>query len=222
MPCPKTEHLLKEYFADDLAAMAGEEIERHLSQCEECGMALEELLLTQSSLKQWQDERVPHWDRGMELFRREHRAPQPARNWFNAWQWMPTAASFAMLALLLFNTTLTVGGNGLSLSFGGESTSAESIAQLQAQQRDEFQAMIARFEDRQDSNNVQLMQAVMAQTQQATADNLNQIYAYFEDQRLQDMQAMSQSYQQLADSDYATIQSLQDLAQFVSFQGSVQ
>ena len=31
---------------------------------------------------------------------------------------------------------------------------------------------------------------------------------------------MSQGYQQLADSDYATVQSLQELAQFVSFQGA--
>ena len=44
----------------------------------------------------------------------------------------------------------------------------------------------------------------------------------FEEQRLQDLEIMRASYQQLYDSDYATIQSLQDLAQFVSFQGNVQ
>ena len=79
--------------------------------------------------------------------------------------------------------------------------------------------MISRFEERQDSSNIQLLQAVMEQTQQTTADSMDRIYTYFEEQRLQDMEALRASYQQLADSDYATIQSLQDLAQYVSFQG---
>ena len=46
-----------------------------------------------------------------------------------------------------------------------------------------MQQLVARFEDRQDSNNVQLLQAVIDQTQQTTAENLDRIYAYFEQQR---------------------------------------
>ncbi|MBT4257536.1 MAG: hypothetical protein HOD87_15860, partial [Gammaproteobacteria bacterium] len=59
------------------------------------------------------------------------------------------------------------------------------------------------------------------QNQQATAENLEQIYAYFEQQRILDLQDMRVGYQQLVDSDYETIRSLQQLASFVSFQDDV-
>ena len=219
MSCPKTPHILQEYFADDLAPLAKEEIENHLLQCEDCSNELEVLMLAQSQLNDWQEQRVPHWDRGVELFRREHRAESSSGSWFSNWQWMPTAASFAMLCLLLFNTTVSVGDGGFTVSFGSESGELDAVlAEFDRAQRDEMESLIARFESRQDANNLQLMQAVMSQTQQATVENIDQIYAYFEEQRRQDMQLMSQGYQQLADSDFATIQSLQELAQFVSYQ----
>lgn len=224
MSCPKTEHLLQEYFSGDLAPLASEEIERHLSQCQDCSQELETLLLTQSQLKQWQDEDVPHWDRGLELFKREHQSNENSPAWSSLWQWGPSAVSFAMFCLLIFNTTIATTGSGLSISFGGSAEAPamqEVMADVREQQQLEFDAMMARFEERQDANNLQLMQAVMAQTQQTTADNLDRIFTYFEEQRLEDLQVLSQSYQQLADSDYATIQSLQDLARFVSFQGSL-
>ncbi|MDA0687332.1 MAG: zf-HC2 domain-containing protein [Proteobacteria bacterium] len=221
MSCPKTPHILQEYLADDLTPLAKEEIDKHLLQCEHCASELEVLMLTQSQLANWQAERVPHWDRGMELFRREHRVGKQSSSWFSAWQWMPTAASFAMLCLLIFNTSVEVGDGGFSVSFGSPVSDMDAaLAAFEQEQRTEIDSMIARFESRQDTNNLQLMQAVMSQTQQATVENLDQIYAYFEEQRRQDMQLMSQGYQQLADSDYATVQSLQELAQFVSFQGA--
>lgn len=223
MSCPKTDHLLQEYFADDLAPRASEEIERHLAQCADCSQELESLLLAQTQLQQWQEEKIPHWDRGLEQFRRDHRTTSDSRGWFFGWQWAPTAASFAMLCILLVNMSLTTNASGFSLTFGAAVNDADlqdAIAELREQQEAEFEAMVVRFEERQDANNLQLMQAVMTQTQQTTADNLDRIFAYFEEQRIQDMQLLSESYQQLADSDYATIQSLQDLAQFVSFQES--
>jgi acyl-CoA-binding protein len=56
------------------------------------------------------------------------------------------------------------------------------------------------------------------QNQQTTAENLNRIYAVFEQQRLRDLEDMRVGYQDLVDNDYETIRSLQQLAQFVSFQ----
>ena len=221
MSCPKTSHLLQEFFADDLAPLAREEIERHFLRCESCSQELEALMVAQNNLTEWQQERVPHWDRGVELFRREHAAPRSAPSWFAGWQWLPTATSFAMLCVLIFNTSVSVGEDGFMLSFGAGATTepvTELLAEFETEQQAQLQSMIARFESRQDANNLQLLQAVMTQTQQSTVENLDQIYAYFEEQRRQDMQAMSMGYQQLADSDYATIQSLQELAQFVSYQ----
>ena len=53
MSCPKTQHILQEYFADNLASLAKEKIENHLLVCGHCSNELESLLLTQSTLNQW-------------------------------------------------------------------------------------------------------------------------------------------------------------------------
>jgi hypothetical protein len=228
MSCPKTPHLLQAYFAEDLSTRAGQEIQKHLDQCAHCSAELNLLLTTRDQLEGWQEQAVPHWDRGMELFRREHRSPAQAQGFFGRWQWFPTAASFAMLCLMLFNTTIVADGNGVSISFGaagGEAQMAEAMEgfkqqfseQINEQQQLEREALMARFEARQDSNNVQLLEAVMQQSQQATAENMELLYSYFEQQRLQDLQAMRAGYQELLDSDYQTIRSLQQLAQYVSY-----
>ena len=78
-----------------------------------------------------------------------------------------------------------------------------------------------RMEDRADSNNVELMQAVLEQTQQSTAESFDQIYAYFEQQRLLDLQDMRSGYEQLVDSDYETIRSLRQLVTFVGYQDDI-
>ena len=223
MSCPKTAYLLQEYFSDSLSAQARAEFDKHLAQCGECRAELDTLLHTRQELLSWQEQRVPHWDRGLELFKREHAATPPATGWFARWQWAPTAASFAMLCLLLLNTSVSVSDSGFDIAFGGSAEHAEidrSLATFEAQQLAEFESLIRRFEARQDSNNVQFLQAVMEQTQQSTAESLDRIYAYFEEQRLRDLQDMQLGYQQLADSDYATLRSLQELAQFVSYRDS--
>mgnify|MGYP001037214227 CR=1 FL=1 len=224
MSCPKTEHLLSRYLAGDMTPLAREELFRHLADCEYCGAEMRGLDSVQRQLGSWNDERVPHWDRGLELFRREHRVPKDHGKLPNLWQWLPTATSIAMLCLLLLNTSLVNSDQGLSVTFGSRLAATEIEAELAGfadAQRAEMQALIARFEQRQDNNNVQLLQAVMEQTQQTTAENLEQIYTYFEQQRLQDLQAMRASYEQLVDSDYETIRSIEQLAQYVSYQGDL-
>lgn len=223
MSCPKTQHLLQEYFADDLAPLARDEMESHLTGCEYCNAELERLLLAQSSLRRWQDQRVPHWDRGLELFKREHRAAGHNTGFRLRWQWLPTAASFAMLCVMLLNVSVVSDEQGFSIAFGGGSSQQieARLAAFEDQQQSGMRDLVARVEDRQDSNNVQLLQAVMDQTQQTTAENLDRIYAFFEQQRLQDLQDMRVGYQELVDSDYETIRSLQQLAQFVSYQGEL-
>ena len=221
MSCPKTQHLLSEYFANDLGPVAKEELEKHLADCEFCNLELESLLLTNGKLQQWQDQSVPHWDRGLELFRQEHRAARPGPGFWGRWQWLPTAASFAMLGVMLLNVSIVTGEQGLSISFGGAQAIGSQLSDFRQSQRVELQSLISRFEDRQDSNNLQLMQAVMEQTQQNAAENLDRIYAYFEQQRLLDLQDMRAGYEQLVDSDSETIRSLQQLVNYVGFQGVV-
>ena len=220
MSCPKTTHLLQEYFSDSLSMHARKEFDKHLAQCEECRVELDNLKLTRRELLAWQDQRVPHWDRGLEIFKREHDVASKSTGLFSGWQWAPTAVSFAMLCLLLLDTSVSVNDSGFEIYFGGSSDRAgidQSLAGFKAQQTEEIESLIRRFESRQASNNMQLLQAIMERTQQSTAESLDGIYVYFEEQRLQDLQDMHLGYQQLADSDYATLRSLQELAQYVSF-----
>lgn len=222
MSCPKTEHLVKEYFSNDLGAVLKQEMESHLRSCDLCNQELESLLQVQSKLEDWQEQRVPHWDRGMETFRREHRSIE--KQSFDFWRWIPTAASFAMMLLVVLNTSLVIGEQGVSISFGGSSSSTGFESQLAAfeeGQQAELAEFVARVENRQDNNNMQLMQVVFDQTQQTTAENLERIYAFFEEQRLQDLEDMRVGYQELVNNDFETIRSLEQLARYVSFSSEV-
>jgi len=220
MSCNKTQHLLKEYFSDDLLPVAKSKIEEHLFSCAECSAELESLLLAQSSLTQWREQRVPHWDRGLEQFRREQRAVDSKLGFWSKLQWFPLAASVVMLTALMLNTQLIYDDEGFMLSFGA--TDVESKLQgFIDSQRQNLDSVIQRIEDKQDINNIELLEVVLKQTQQATAENLDSIYALFEQQRLRDLEDMKVGYQQLIDSDYETIRSLQRLAQFVSYRGQV-
>ena len=225
MSCPKTQYLLQEYFSEDLSAVARDELDRHLSDCAQCNAELESVLFVQRDIQQWQEQSVPHWDRGRELFRREHRAERPLSQLWLSWQWFPTAASLAMLCVLLFNVSVVSNESGFSVSFGGLSGAnidlRAQLAQFEQAQRGEMRQLVARVESRQDSNNVQLLQAVMEQAQQSTADSFDQMYAYFEQQRLLDLQDMRAGYEQLVDSDYETIRSLQQLVNYVGYQGDI-
>ena len=225
MSCPKTEHLLKEYFSDDLSQLAKTEMEKHLSDCGFCNTELESLLLVHTDLQNWKNYQAPHWDRGVELFRREHRQEEAKPSVFNLWQWLPTGASFAMLMLVVLNTNIVAGDQGVSISFGNASAAVTNLtgqlAEFKREQQQEFSELMVRIENRQDTNNLQLMQVVFDQTQQTTAENLERIYALFEAQRLQDLEDMRVGYQELANNDYETIRSLEQLAQFVSFNDTV-
>lgn len=230
MPCPKTQHLLTEYFSDDLLPLTREGINKHLQSCQNCKEELDLLLAARDKLASWDDQRVPIWDRGLPLFRQEHRlARQIPAGWF--WQWVPSAASLLMLALLLLNVNVNYSSQGVTVAFGGSGTveidalMADSLAAFEnsysQQQNRELQAFLARMDERQDSNNLRLMQTVLEQTNQLSSDTFEKIYSYFEQQRQMDLQSVQVGYQQLADSDYETIQTMQRLVNFVRFQGDV-
>ena len=225
MSCPKTHYLLQEYFSEDLSAIARNELDRHLTDCAHCNAELESVLLAQQDLQQWQEQRAPHWDRHLELFRQEHRIDRPVSRFWLSWQWLPTAASLVMLCVLLFNVSVVSNDSGFSISFVGPSASNTNLnaqlAEFEQSQRFEMQQLATRVESRQDSNNVQLLQAVMEQTQQSTVDSFDQMYAYFEQQRILDLQDMRTGYEQLVDSDYETIRSLQQLVNYVGYQSDI-
>ena len=225
MSCPKTHYILQEYFSENLLTVARDELDKHLTECVYCNAQLESVLLAQQNLRQWQDQRTPHWDRGLELFRQEHRIDRPVSRFWISWQWLPTATSLAMLCVLLFNVSVVSNDSGLSISFSGSSALDSNLntqlVEFEEAQRLEIKQLAARVASRQDSTNVQLLRAVMEQTQQSTADSFDQMYAYFEQQRLLDLQDMRAGYEQLVDSDYETIRSLRQLVNYVGYQSDI-
>ena len=224
MSCPKTPHILKEYFSDNLTAIARGEIEAHVASCDYCRVELEDLLYTRDFLKGWQKEKAPHWDRGAELFRRENGAADRQMGFWGKlqWQFLPTVGSIVMLVLILFDIQVSSDSNGFNVSFGSPTVSAlyveKELNAFDEKRGAKLDEAIRMLEARQNLRNVELLQAVIYQNQQDTVNGLEQIYSAFEEQRLRDLEDMRVGYQQLMDSDYETLRSLRQLAQFVSYQ----
>ena len=233
MSCPKTRYLLTEYFDESQPSTAREELERHLTGCQQCSEELGRLQEALNTLNHWQEQRVPHWDRGASLYLAEHRPERAGGNNRGAWltQWLPTAASFAMLVLLLFNVSVVTNEGGFRIEFGAAAPALSQVqldqqllqfAEQQQQRQDaSMQLYMTRLDERQDSNNLRLMRTVLDQAREISADNFDQIYTYFEQQRQLDMETVQVSYQQLLDSDFETLRTIQQLASAAQYQGRI-
>jgi hypothetical protein len=125
-----------------------------------------------------------------------------------------------MLTALMLNIRVLYDDEGFLFSVGSSDTESELQEFLDSQSKN-LDSVIQRIEDRQDINNIELLEDVLMHTQQITAENLDAIYTLFEQQRLRDLEDMRVGYQQLVDSDYETIRSLEQLAQFVSYREQV-
>ena len=142
----------------------------------------------------------------------------PKLNW---WQWAPSAISFVLLAILLVDARFLATDDGFSLSFGGQDNANKTTGAEEMISREEVQQLITRLEQRQDQNTIALMQAVLSQTRESNEASFQQLFAFFEQQRLNDLEQVRASYDQLASSDFETLRSLQQLASYVSFNESV-
>lgn len=221
MPCPKTDPFLYQYFTGDSASRAKLLKEPHFSQCSYCSEQLSEMLATESNLSEWEDVKVPSWNSKDILNNGKSRFP-------NFWvQWIPAAACLAMFCVAVLNLQITDFGNGVNISFGNQSTEMESlireVRRVQELQLAELNVALTEVESIRTQNNSRLLQSVLEQTQLNSAQNFDRVVRFFDAQRILDLQDMRQGYQQLVDSDYQTLRSLQQLASFVSFNnGTIQ
>ena len=220
MTCKKTELLVVEYLEADMSAGQRSILERHLRDCAHCRQDLSAAQRTQTRLRHWQDEAVPQWNRIPESLQQ---AGKP-RQWsgFFGWQWAPLSVSFLLALAVLFNVQVSPTPNGIVVAFGGsaginEAELAEHLTRLE-QQEDQLQALTVRMEERQDAANGRLLESVLTQFGETSSRSLEQVIAYVEEQRQQDLQLLQSSYQQLADSDFQTIRSVQELATYVQYQ----
>ena len=219
MSCHETQQRLAEIFGGELSGVALAQCRDHIESCADCSKEFAALQETNDALAVWQDEPIPQWAAARLGGLRDLAAkpspepdPKPTRTWPNLWQWLPTAASFAMLVILLVDLRVVVNDTGFTIAFGAPQAALES-----AVDSDAIDSLLARFEQRQDQNNLALMQAVLTQTREANAASFTQLLTYFEEQRLRDMDELRVSYEQLVSTDYETVRSLQQLANFVSY-----
>lgn len=224
MQCPESVRYLSAYVLDELALSERDAFENHLADCAQCSSELASFDSVKSVLNSWDDEALPasaaaHRERIRRLAeplpKQDKASRWPLLNW---WQWAPSAVSFAVLVLVFMDARFLVDEAGFSVSFGGLKNDA-SVFQMvdQMVDREELQQVIARLEQRQDQNTIALMQAVLNQTRESSEANFQQLFAFFEQQRLNDLEQVRASYEQLAESDFETLRSLQQLASYVSF-----
>lgn len=228
MQCPESVRYLSAYVLDELALSERAAFENHLADCAQCSAELASFDSVKSVLNSWDDEALPasaaaHRERIRRLAeplpKQDKASRWPLLNW---WQWAPSAVSFAVLVLVFMDARFLVDEAGFSVSFGGLKNDA-SVFQMADQMvdqmvdREELQQVIARLEQRQDKNTIALMQAVLNQARESSEANFQQLFAFFEQQRLNDLEQVRASYEQLAESDFETLRSLQQLASYVSF-----
>ena len=224
MQCPESVRYLSAYVLDELALSERDAFENHLADCAQCSAELASFDSVKSVLNSWDDEALPasaaaHRERIRHLAeplpKQDKASRWPLLNW---WQWAPSAVSFAVLVLVFMDARFFVDEAGFSVSFGGLKNDA-SVFQMADQMvdREELQQVIARLEQRQDQNTIALMQAVLNQARESSEANFQQLFAFFEQQRLNDLEQVRASYEQLAESDFETLRSLQQLASYVSF-----
>lgn len=217
MSCPETQQRLAEFLGGDLSGAALAQCQEHIASCTDCSKEYAALLQSHGALAAWQDESVPNWAAARLSGLRDLAVPSKPSStltggWPSWWQWLPTAASFAMLVILLLDTRVVINDAGLTVAFGAPQAAVEPAVNSAA-----IDSLLARFEQRQDQNNLALMQAVLTQTREANAASFKQLLTYFEDQRARDMDDVRASYEQLVSTDHETVRSLQQLANFVSY-----
>jgi phage gp37-like protein len=220
MQCPESARCLSAYVLDELVPSDRKAFKNHLLGCAQCSAELASFERVNTVLNSWDDEALPvsaaaHRERIRNLAEPLSKQEKASRlSLFNWWQWAPSALSFAVLVLVFMNASFLVDENGFSVSFGGLKNGASAEQMVD---REELYQVIARLEQRQDQNNIALMQAVLNQTRESSEANFQQLFAFFEQQRLNDLEQVRASYDQLAESDFETLRSLQQLASYVSF-----
>ncbi len=234
MSCKQTELLVSDFFDEAVPHSQRMLHENHLQECAECQQALASAQAVNTHLLQWREQAAPTWNRRTAFIENEKAGPKRQRI-FSWWQWVPLAASLVLTMAVLFNMQIRSTEDGFVVVFGSQTQMSradiqQQLAQFEEQQRvsqaQEIATFTARLEERQDSNNTRLMAAVMTgvvdrvveQFEESNSRGLQQVMAYVDGQRQQDLQTLQSSYQQLADSDYQTIRSVQQLASYVQYQ----
>jgi len=225
MYCPQTPDVLAASSDLQPGATLVPEMQAHVDDCALCRAELVQMAPVTKALAGWREEQVPEWNRqDVGLLGHHHKPGKRGRkalsripSWASSWQqWAPLAASMVLAVAVLMQISINVSDRGWSVSFGGAASNADMLPLPQ------LEAYLAQYAEQQQEWSRQVLQVALQQLGDNTAESLYELVTWFDDQRELDMQRMEAGFQQMLDRDYQTVNSMQQLASFVQFQGELQ
>lgn len=211
MSCPYTPELIADHCDPQASAEVLKRHEIHLHTCRFCQQELNIMRKVSADLLQWQPLPVPDWDRTGMIRATTGRASLPSRppKMSVIQRWLPLAASLVLGIAVIAQSSLTVGPQGLLLSFGTKSQG------LTAAQLDE---VLTAFAESQQLQTRQWVESALQTHAETTADSVYQWMTYMEQQRTADVQRMEAGFEQLLNRDFQTVDSVRQLASYVMYQ----
>jgi hypothetical protein len=211
MSCPNTPELIADHCDPHVSAEVLKRHQLHLDACRFCQLELIVMRKVSAELLRWQPLSVPDWDRTGMIRASGARKSLPSRplKWSVIQRWLPLAASLVLGVAVIAQSSLTVGPQGWSLSFGSQSQG------LTAAQLDE---VLTAFAASQQLQTRHWVESALQTHAESTADSVYQWMTYMEQQRASDVQRMESGFEQLLNRDFQTVDSVRQLASYVMYQ----
>ena len=171
--CNEYRDLLPDLIDGQLSTLQQQTIDQHLSHCEPCSDALQQLWQMQAAATRWDDQPVPHWQRRKTFF--------PEASWLPNLQWVSSFASVLVLALVMTNANVST-KDGFSIQFGNPSgvteedlaqTLTQVVTRLETQQQQQLQQTASNLSNQQVASNQLLLRAVMELNREERKEDLS-------------------------------------------------
>jgi hypothetical protein len=216
MNCQQTPILVADYLGGQLTHSRQREIEAHLSECPYCRREVELLRPTVALLEEYTLSEPPEWDRGATAIpaANDTGAGRRVAGWL---QWGSLAASCVLATALVLQIKVQRDSSGWTVSAGGQNSAGRTDAAFITEQQ--LQGYLAVFAEQQRQKNQLDLQQALARFSDTSSDTFLQLVQYLERQRELDMQRMEAGFQQMLDSNFQTVNSVQQLASYVQYQG---
>jgi anti-sigma factor RsiW len=208
MSCPETPQMVADYLDQQLPEARREALAAHLQQCRWCREEAASLAVVDEQLRQWQLQSPPQTASaaGEPLAPAVLARPRPGRVRLLS-SWLPLAASLVLGLAVVFNLQLSRDAEGFHLSFGAPGVDEATL-----------QAMVQSLSAEQAAQQQRWLEQTLLAFSDSTAASLEQVVAWLEAQREQDMEMMEASLLEMIEREHRTVESMQQLASYVRYQ----
>lgn len=167
--CNEYRDLLPDLVDGQLSTLQQQRLDTHLSHCETCSEALQQLWQLQAAATRWDDQSVPAWNRRKTFF--------PEISWLPSLQWVSSFASVFVLVLVLTQVNIST-ADGLSIQFGkptgvSEETLAQVMTELEARQQLQLSQTVSNLSSQQIASNQLLLRTVMEMNREERKEDLS-------------------------------------------------